>query len=163
MHYIQLVIELYVLHNYAEGFAPWCSSVIINVRLRNNIANALTTTSTSCWLEIWIAKLSCRALRCFSSSMAWASQTALDVCRTYSKIHDVIGIRKLAVLQSDWCCKNPAASINPAIGLQPDPRASRSWVWLRQTSITPAQLRNDCLRMRSTLTDPRDAPSTLFT
>ena len=26
MHYFQLVIELYVPRNYAEGFAPWCSS-----------------------------------------------------------------------------------------------------------------------------------------
>ena len=30
-------------------------------------------------------------------------------------IRDVIGIRLLAVLQSDWCCKNPAGSTDPII------------------------------------------------
>ena len=29
MRHIQLVIELYVPRNYAEGFAPWCSSCAI--------------------------------------------------------------------------------------------------------------------------------------
>ena len=42
-----------------------------------------------------------------------------------------IGIRKLAVLQSDWTAK---ILQQVQTGLTPDPRALHSWVWLRQTS-----------------------------